>query len=134
MLMIPSTMLKAVFYIEINRFYGCFISVSAVKTRLRSYRTMFRRTFKEMPSGSSLEVATISSPKKSLLKMLWFLKDHLKIQPTVSNLPPNTVSIQLKSANIIPFRKIGHTCAKLSILIIRMCQFIIDCCVDPRLL
>ena len=68
------------------------ISVLAVKTRLRSYRTMFRRTYKQLPSGSGLQVAAISSPKKRLLKMLWFLKEHLRLEPTISNLAPSNVS------------------------------------------
>ena len=83
-----------------------FFPVIAIKTRLRSYRTMFRRTYNLMPSGSGgLDMDVLSSPKKELLKMLWFLKDHLRTQLTYSNLKSSSSSPEEVILNVKLFVK-----------------------------
>ena len=64
-----------------------FFAAGAVKTRLKSYRDMFRRALKQMPSGSSFDLDALTSPRREIIKRCWFLKDHLQSRETVSTLP-----------------------------------------------
>ena len=74
-------------FVHLISLYYPLISEKAIRTRMKSYRDMFRRSFLQLPSGSSFDLDALTSPKRDLIKMCWFLKDHLQSKETISNLP-----------------------------------------------